>query len=565
MKDPRKLAGWLGLGTLAAVVLTPPEAYGSGRMLLVVGATFAFLVLAVDGGIPRGYLAGGLAAFALLGAHSLLLSEDPYRSVDFLFTLWAYYGLFGFFYFNPLDMRKPLALTLVLAGTAVAAYGLYQYFYGLEQTYEFVLNSGAEDAVRLPILGQLAAARIYSTFALPGTLWGFLIIAIPLHGMLWREGRVLSNALVAGNVALLLAATFLTQSYGLVAGLGVLVAGWVLTGPAARSAKRVLLYTAPLIPVVAGIYALRASTHNPVSLRLQNWLSAWEIFASHPWGSGLNTYAVLYLQHQQLGANETQFAHNTPIQLVAELGLPVLAASVAALYWLARHRRDLVAIEGPRRWLLLALMVWAVHNLIEIDVYFASVGTIGIALAAAFAWKPGARFHPIGNASANPLVRATVALSVVVLVAAAGIYVSGELFHRSQIEIENRKIEAAEATLELAATINPYDSSIFHEAGQVSLELYHGTHLPHRIDNAMAYFRRAIELSPMKVGPYVGLGLTLSTLDRTEESLDQIRIAERLHPAGEQAYAIRRLIERRHQELASPPEAETPEPEPFRP
>jgi hypothetical protein len=85
----------------------------------------------------------------------------------------------------------------------------------------------------------------------------------------------------------------------------------------------------------------------------------------------------------------------------------------------------------------------------------------------------------------------------------------------------------------------------------VALELYHLNHQQFRIDDAPTFFRRAISLSPRKVGPRVGLSLSLSTLDRTEEALEQIKIAQRLHPADAQSYAIRRLVERRHLELAS--------------
>ena len=87
MNRALRWSGWLALGTLVGVVIMPPEAYGSGGMLLVVGSTFAFLILVAMGEVGSRYLAWGLAGMALLALHTLTLSYDTYRSFQFLATL----------------------------------------------------------------------------------------------------------------------------------------------------------------------------------------------------------------------------------------------------------------------------------------------------------------------------------------------------------------------------------------------------------------------------------------------------------------------------------------------
>jgi tetratricopeptide (TPR) repeat protein len=141
-------------------------------------------------------------------------------------------------------------------------------------------------------------------------------------------------------------------------------------------------------------------------------------------------------------------------------------------------------------------------------------------------------------------------MALVIVIASGGMFLSSELLHRARVELEQMKVPIASNTLENAAAINPFDSSIFYEAGQVSLELYHTTHDRSRLDDAQRYFRRAIWLSPRKVGPHTGLALSLSSEGRVDEALAELRIAQALHPEGTQTSAIRRIIERRRGQMA---------------
>ena len=548
MKEPARISGLMALAALVAVVLAPPEAFGSGRMLLVVLATFAFLILAVEGSVPTRYLTLGAALWGVLLLHSLALSVDPYRSVEFLGLAWAYYCLFGVFRYAPSDLRVRACVVLVVLASAVSLYGLHQYLWGFDNLSDLVLASEAPETSRESILGLLANERVFATFALPGTLWGFLILTIPLHLALWAPGNRVRQAAVVANAVLLVAVAALTQSYGFILGLVVVAAGLALTR-SRRALRTAILASAAAAPLAAGMVALlgmaRASTHDPVWLRLQNWLSAWEIFRAHPFGAGLNSYAVIYPQFQQPGANETQFAHNTPVQLTAELGILALVALAPVVLYLARRLGGLHSGENIRRYLLVALMVWGVHNLMDINVYFGSLGAVGAALLGLFAWSPAPGFRPDPGRMRPFAVGAAGVLAALALVSSGAIFVSGELLVAARTDLEFGKTGQASETLLTAARINPFDSSIMHEAGQTELELYHRTHDPARLDNAQEFFSKAIRLSPLKVGPHIGLALSLASEDRLEEAIDQLRIAQMLHPPGAQTRNIRRLIELR--------------------
>ncbi len=536
----------LALSALAGVILAPPEAFGSGRMILVVGSTFAFLLLILEGQVESRYLRGGLVGMVVLVAHSLWISIDFYRSLEFVGIVWAYYCLFGYLVYSRMNSLHRVAGTLVALAGVVSIYGIYQFFWGIDAMYGLVFYSGAPEPVRVPMLDQLATGRIFSTFALPGTLWGYLLLSLPLHGILWKPGRRFGNSLLIVSAVLLLATGALTRSYGFALGLLVLVLGWLFTRPGARPWRSAAAVTLLMSVLAGGIFLIRSETHNPVSLRLQNWMTGWEMFASYPLGVGLNGYAVAYLGHQQPGANETQFAHNTPVQLLSEMGWVAFAAMAALGIYVMGRRKILFDTTGPRRYLLLGLLVWTVHNLIEINISFASVGAAGVALIGLLVAqsRPADPTGP-GNPTDRRLIQIIGLVAMAVVLSSGIIYVSGELLHRARIELGNQKLVEASETLANAMMINPFNSSILHEAGQLALELHQKTQDPSLLRQATEYFRKAVALSPNKVGPHLGLGLCLSSAERLDEALEQLEIAQLMHPYSRHVSAVRRLIEGR--------------------
>jgi hypothetical protein len=543
MKQKRAVIG-LAFAALFFAVLLPPEAYPDGKLAVIVCATFAFFSSLYERRIHPKYIKGGLAAFALLILHVILFSVDTYRSLEFLTILWAYYCLFGFFFYAGFEPERPLAICLVVLSAIVSGYGLYQYFWGLEQLYNYVSYAASDRVLKVPVLDRIASRRIFSTLALPGTLWGFLTLALPFHAKLWGESRNRVKTLLALGVAMLLAAGFLTRSFGFLVGLFVLAAVWLLLHHRRVSLRLV----APVVLVLAlaggAFYAIRQggiASSNPISLRAMNWITAWTIFAAHPMGTGLNTYGVMYSQYMLPGANETQYTHNTPLQLLSELGYLSLIAGAGVLLLLlgAWHRGEMRRLSP---YLLLALAVWIVHNLIDINVYFPSLGVIGAVLIGTLMRRPPVAPQP-QTATAGTLIVA--ALGLATLVFASLVMVSSELQFRAQTEYDQNRLEPAVATLETAKTLMPINSSLFHDSGDIQLNLYHKKHDHKHLNGATQSFQRAIALSPQKAGPHIGLSLCLSSANRIEDARAELRVAERLHPDSTYIQAISRLLERR--------------------
>ncbi len=535
----------LAFSSLFFAMLLPPEAYPNGKLAVVLSATFAFAIAISERRIPARFLGIGGWIFGLLMLHSLFVSVDLYRSLDTLASIWAYYCLIGFFMYSSAGLEKQLAGAMVALSLIVSGYGLYQYFWGFDQVYSYIFYAGSDEIVKTPALNIIATRRVYSTLALPGTLWGFLVCALPFHAILWRRSRRL-DALLAVSAVMLLAAGFLTRSFGFLLGLFVLAVSYAWVCHRRMFWNRVVPIVAVTL-ILAGIFfysgrrgAIEGS--NPLGLRFKNWVSAWNIFSVRPLGTGLNTFGVVYPEYMQPAANETQYVHNTPLQLMSELGIPLLIAVAFVLVRTAsRHPKS--ELRNPKFHLLLALAVWAAHNMVDIDVYFPSVGALGAVLIGSYF----AREQTGAAAPSKPAVGIAVAFAVLVVAFSGVSCIASELQHRAQIEYENKKLGTAVDTLAVARRICPINSSLHHDAGEILLNLYHQTKKPDYLAEATAAFRTAVGLSPEKSGSHIGYGLSLSSANRMSEALEQIRIAQSLYPTSAYVHSIAQLMGQRIQ------------------
>jgi hypothetical protein len=538
---PSSLSSLLAYASLFLAVLLPGEAYPDGRLAVLVAATFVFFTSLMEGRIRRGYIVGGLAVFAGLLIHTTLFSVDLYRSLEFLTVLWSYYCLAGFFAHTGFPPLKPVAIVVVLLAVVVSGYGIYQYLWGFQELYSFVMSSTSGEIVKEQALTRIVDRRVFSTFALPGTLWGFLVVTLPFHAALWSQ-RKFWNGILLISSSLVLTTGFLTRSFGFLFGLLILTAAWLLIRH-----RRLLWNRFAAIAIVVAIigitfYSVRREViegSNPVSLRFMNWVSAWSIFAANPAGTGLNTYGVMYSRHMLPGANETQYTHNTPLQLLSELGYPLLIAAACTLLLLVSRRRTAV----PRTlspWLLIALVVWLGHNLVDINVYFPSIGIFGAVLLGAIFWRE----QPTHRTS--PALQVAIgAFSLALLVFSSFVMLSTELQNRAKAEFEENRLAEAAATLSSAKALMPINSSLHYEEGNVLLHLFHSRKDQTLLQGATAAFRTAIKLSPEKSGPYSGLGLCLASANQVDAALEEIFHAQQRYPDSTELQAIRRLLTKR--------------------
>jgi len=547
---PKPIVSGLAFASLFFAILLPPEAYSDGKLVVLLCATFAFFISVTENRVDRRYLTTGLAVFALLIGHSLLFSVDAYRSLEMVATLWTYYCLAGFFLYAGYDPLTALSLTIVGLSVIVSAYGLYQYLWGFDQLAAFISRSGNDASVTDPLMGRIASHRVFSTLALPGTLWGFLVMAIPFHAELWERAKqsgkykAIATAALAVSMAMLLITGLLTRSFGFLAALLVMTMVWLFLHHRRMLWNKVSAAALILAAAGIGIYFLRRGViegANPIILRFSNWISAWSIFSIHPWGTGLNTFGIMYPRYMLSGANETQFAHNTPLQLLSELGYLAIAAGVILLLLAVKHWSSAAKLRiTGRECIVIALAVWCFHNLIDIDFYFGSVGSIGAVLVGVLFRNSNALVRP----PSKPLMAGAGIVAIAAVAFSGLVMFSTELQNRAKGEYESLKPQVAVETLMEARAFMPFNSSLYQDAGQIQLELSQKRHDAEYLAAAMASFQRSIELSPNKVDSHIGLGLCLSAKKDVESGLAEIRKAQKLYPDNTYAQTIVRLMEK---------------------
>ncbi len=532
----------LALTTLFFAVLMPPEAYPVGGTIVALSSTFSFLIALAERRVPEKYLLGGFVGFLVLLAHSLLFSVDIYRSFSFIVALWAYYCLVGFFMTADLIVHRWFAFVIVGLCLVVSSYGLYQHFWGIGAVSQEIVASGASEAMKRGMLDRLQTGRIFSTFALPGTLWGFLLASIPIHAALWRQNRAL-NALLSLSLVMALTAGILTHSFGFLLGLFAAATAWCMVRYGRIEFKKILAVLLTLVVAGAFFIAARQETlteGNPIVLRFKNWVSAWNIFAVHPLGTGLNTFGIIYPQYKLPAANDTQFAHNTPLQLMSEIGWIAILTAMAGVVLVVRRKPDVRADLG-RSTALVALIAWFVHNLLDINVYFPCIGTMG-AILNGLTFSGGKRppFTPSRMLTAGIW---TVAMSCLIFSGLA--VVAGELEHRARIEYETGKPLEAVKTLDLAIGVSPFNSDLRQASGEILLDQFQKTQNRSYLEQATQNYKKATELSPMKFDTHVGLALCLSAGNEIDSAIEEINVACNLFPSNTYVRAIARLIEQR--------------------
>ncbi|HEV8200335.1 MAG TPA: O-antigen ligase family protein [Candidatus Polarisedimenticolia bacterium] len=386
----------LAAALLATSTLLPPEIHPAGR--LVAHGLAALLVLAL-GFAPRSAAGAGSwrrAAWlvAPLACASLLLVDGGRaRGLDeaAAITCFAVAFFAGRRIGTGMNQVASLGVVAALLGVVISAQAIAQHHWAYPETAAAL--RAAQDPAADPFLVRLEAGRPSGPFSLPAALAGFLALSLPMTLFAARTARPgLGRVAWSSAIVLQLDALLLTRSLGglLAATVACAFALAPAEGPSGRddgSARGRLTRVAIAAGLVfaAGaalfVYARRAEigSHagaDPLSLRLGNWRAAVEMVRDHPiLGVGPGRFPVFYPRFIAAGMNETQFAHNSYLQLAATWGawtLAPLAFLVAAFYRPKERRRGAVAAAAG------AATGFLLHNAIDFTFFLP-----GVALPAA--------------------------------------------------------------------------------------------------------------------------------------------------------------------------------------
>jgi len=301
------------------------------------------------------------------------------------------------------EQRKQVLVTLIGAGFLLSLYAIYQFFWGFQNILDYLSQTKP-----YPYAEEfLARKRVFASFFSPDMFAGYLIMLIPLTAGLLLEiapkGQFLSLRAPkgAGNLILCLLAglalitmsvsLLLTKSAG--AGFSLLVAFLVFSAllfayqPHLR--RRTLLAAVIIciliISMLAGIIITRANyfldlnnPQNSIIQRLFFWKAAVRIIKDFPLtGVGLGNFGRIYPNYKSLQAIETHFAHNSYLQIWAEIGiLGILAWLWLILGSFRAGLRNLKVGHGQSYLtigLIAASAAFLVHNFIDFDFFIPEV------------------------------------------------------------------------------------------------------------------------------------------------------------------------------------------------
>ena len=306
----------------------------------------------------------------------------------------------------------PFAWALLVAGLASSAMGLLQYF-GVAAALEPWVRQGSpgEAFANLRQRNQFASLTNMALVALAWLAMNRRMVAAADRVADFLRGRgqpvlLLMAALLAAGNAASSSRTGLLQLATL-CGLFLLWGGW-----RERTVRRLLLvavvvyavstfllpWLAGLDPFDRGMFARLRDGAPACSSRLLLWSNVLHLIAEKPWfGWGWNELDFAHYTTLYDGPRFCEIldnAHNLPLHLAVELGLPVaLLACGGVLWWLLRQQPWREA-DPMRQMAWGVLAVIGLHSLLEYPLWYGPF-QMAVGLCLMLLWVPGTQVKPI--------------------------------------------------------------------------------------------------------------------------------------------------------------------------
>lgn len=585
---------YLLLPILTAIVVNsiyPGEVFHHSKYCLILCSFLTFLLLLLHrsrfGWSSREahQFLGGSLLFFLFSGPSIIVSVNRTRSLDVFFLFLAYGLILIVFLWVRLSVNEILLIMTMLSLIAgiVDLVALFQHFTGLKdlrQTVQEALSLDPEFRSRL--LGRINSRRVFASFPLPNTLAGFLATLVPIQAYLvyfssqqvikktsfslfgvfnswrnWYAPIACSSVLLSLSLWVLA----LTQSFG----------GWVCFIGSAMAAgclfvwlgnfnwHKWFLVALPCVLVFLvswilwisqqrgfGLMAFSAPT-NPIVLRSINYRTALAIFRDFPWtGVGLGNYGTINPRYQLSLLTVTQFAHNTPLQLIAEAGFSGLMALLFVLGYAARKSwhiiPDIKGFNKSQRLLVIALLAslgaWGIHNLIDINLYFPSVGGLGILILGLFLSQTfGGKAQTLTKVL--PLSVSRVLLGGMALAfcwiswIVARQYVAETMLQMAVASVQSNDLAQAKHEINRSLFFNPNNPTTIVLEARIQLE--EGIRQQHissqLLESVRISYEKANALDPYNAENYYELGRVLTAIGETEGATHARLRAQQLFPS----------------------------------
>ena len=304
-------------------------------------------------GIALGWAVAALcsAAFGLL----------QYKGYDYLFKGWVDYAELGQAYGN-LRQRNQFATLLGIGIAAVLWFAVPARTAGQPPSAECSPSTGQPPSTLHPLVWQSSIVLLAVAMAASGSRTGMLQLLLLLAlCLMWKRG----------------------QGYLLLVLLSYLLAAWLLPLSLGQD------------PFQSAILGRLGEDAAPCSSRLTLWSNVLHLIAQKPWlgwGWGELKYAHFFTLYP--GSRFCEIlgnAHNLPLHLAAELGVPVAVLVCGSVVWWVLRQKPWREAHATRQLAWMVLAVIGLHSLLEYPLWYGPF-QLAAALALWLLWStpPGA-------------------------------------------------------------------------------------------------------------------------------------------------------------------------------
>ncbi len=536
-----KISLWLSTGFLAFLVLFRPLISGiSYPWSNTICQIVILLILAV-----------WLTKCVWLGGFSLVKTSlyIPILSFAFFVILSCIYSvnlsvslkqvyiiipniLLCFLVINVIKTKKQVFIItacLIIVATLVSLYGIYQYFWGLNETREWISTHN----MQFPpdFFSRMGTNEIFSTFVYPNALAGYLLLILPLCVSLFIISKPFHKTLLGVAAACIVLCLYLTYSKGgwgifLLLGLvSILILMYKKFGNKKKFYVVSILAIVGLITFSAMFLKITDKTHmirdtlGSFKVRLNYWKACPGMAKDFPFGSGIGTFGSVYPKYKVPQAREVQLAHNGFLQLWTETGtLGILSFLLIWVIFFRYWRRifHIAYLKILSIGMYVGCVAFLIHSFVDFDFYVPGISMnvwlfMGMIEAIKMKDREGTeaqRHKDIKIVKFNSFF-AKIIFSVFLVLAICIVSIilvrpSIAEIHKDRAigHLNSKNIRSAEEELEKAIRFDKTNSQYYSLLGKILEQ-------SGRFDGAIANYRKAIERNQYMPHYHFALGKLL--------------------------------------------------------
>lgn len=464
-----------------------------------------------------------LLLFFLFSAISSGLAQIKGTGIIFNAQILAYWCIFILIArnFRLKDTRIIFHIILV-SGLLIVLYGLYQHFWGLEQTRQYVYSRPELLRSMSPTyINRLNSNRIFSTFVYPNVFASFLLFLIPLSFFpAFSGGKSPLRILCLAVFFLSLYNLLLTGSFG-----GIFIFLFItqimfLSLVMGNTRKfRVILSSVLFFEILllsAGYSTGKLPKMSSFADRVSYWESSLGVFMEKPvTGVGPENYRYHYPKFKPPGGMEAKHPHSVFFATLSETGI---AGTLFLFAFLITVSAGLFKMSGASPFfqgLAFSFLAFFMHNLIDFNFINPSVAVlffVSAGIGAATLKKDIPAVHPSLTRRLNYLI------IIAVLFTAAG-YARYVLSEKNLLNVQReRNISNGLYYIERAKRLYPDNFEAYNAQGDIFYNLFSVTNETSYKKTAENSYRYALLLNPRLSPVYRKLAFLCEKSGQTESA-----------------------------------------------